>query len=74
MSFPELNRGDRGEDVKRLQSLLNKVGAMLVKDGDFGQPSTCLKTISADRAAKSGQQRLSAWAWRFPLRRPGTSS
>ena len=37
MSFPELNRGDRGEDVKRLQSLLNKVGAMLVTDGAFDQ-------------------------------------
>lgn len=36
MSYPELNRGDRGADVRRLQSLLNRVGAMLVTDGDFG--------------------------------------
>lgn len=36
MSYSELNRGDRGEYVKRFQSLLNKVGAMLVTDGEFG--------------------------------------
>lgn len=36
MSFPELNRGDKGEDVKHLQTLLNRVGAMLTADGDFG--------------------------------------
>ena len=36
MIYPELNRGDRGNDVIKLQSLLNKVGAMLTADGDFG--------------------------------------
>ena len=36
MSYPELQRGDLGEEVNRLQSLLNRAGAMLEVDGDFG--------------------------------------
>ena len=36
MSYPELSRGDRGADVERLQTLLNRVGAMLEADGIFG--------------------------------------
>lgn len=39
MSGPNLRRGDKGEDVFRLQSFLNRVGAMLHADGEFG-PST----------------------------------
>lgn len=34
--LPELKRGDSGPEVKQLQSLLNKVGAMLEVDGIFG--------------------------------------
>lgn len=41
MLNPNLHRGDKGEDVFRLQSFLNRVGAMLYADGDFG-PSTAL--------------------------------
>ena len=33
---PDLRRGDKGEAVVRLQGLLNKLGSMLVPDGDFG--------------------------------------
>ena len=36
MAYQELNRGDQGEAVKQLQTQLNKVGAMLTVDGDFG--------------------------------------
>ncbi|MDX9787148.1 MAG: peptidoglycan-binding protein [Desulfobacterales bacterium] len=36
MSNPNLRRGDKGEDVFRLQSRLNRIGAMLYTDGDFG--------------------------------------
>ncbi|WP_114695922.1 peptidoglycan-binding protein [Motiliproteus coralliicola] len=36
MAYQELNRGDRGQDVVILQTLLNRVGAMLIADGDFG--------------------------------------
>jgi peptidoglycan hydrolase-like protein with peptidoglycan-binding domain len=39
MSNPNLHRGAQGEDVFRLQSFLNRVGAMLNADGEFG-PST----------------------------------
>lgn len=36
MAYPELIRGDKGEEVRHLQTGLNKVGAMLLVDGDFG--------------------------------------
>lgn len=36
MSKPILRKGDRGEEVFELQSLLNRVGAMLKADKDFG--------------------------------------
>jgi peptidoglycan hydrolase-like protein with peptidoglycan-binding domain len=36
LPFPELKRGARGDDVGQLQSLLNRTGAMLLRDGDFG--------------------------------------
>ncbi len=36
MSYPVLRRGDKGEEVKVLQTWLNRVGAMLIADGDFG--------------------------------------
>lgn len=37
MSYPELNRGDKGSAVVTLQTFLNRVGAMLIADGDFGR-------------------------------------
>ena len=37
MTFPTLRRGDNGDEVTRLQTELNKVGAMLDPDGDFGR-------------------------------------
>ncbi len=36
MANPTLKRGDKGKNVELLQAQLNKVGAMLVADGDFG--------------------------------------
>lgn len=36
MEYPELNRGDVGSEVVLLQTQLNKVGCMLIADGDFG--------------------------------------
>lgn len=36
MSIQNLKKGDKGEEVVKLQSLLNKTGAMLDPDGDFG--------------------------------------
>ena len=45
---PELRRGADGADVERLQGLMNKVGALLSVDGDFG-PGT-------ERAVKEVQK------------------
>ncbi len=36
MKYPTLKRGSRGKNVRLLQSKLNKVGGMLLPDGDFG--------------------------------------
>lgn len=36
MSEPTLRRGDRGPDVARAQDLLNRAGAILDADGDYG--------------------------------------
>ena len=36
MTFPTLQYGDKGKEVIQLQTELNKVGAMLIPDGDFG--------------------------------------
>jgi hypothetical protein len=61
----KLKRGDRGEDVCRLQTLLNRVGAMLNADADFG--------LATDRGVRYGQGLAnqpvtgvadsSLWAW-----------
>ena len=45
---PELRRGADGAEVVRLQNLLNKIGALLTTDGDFG-PGT-------ERAVKEAQK------------------
>lgn len=37
MAFPTLQRGNKGQQVIQLQAELNKVGAMLKPDGDFGR-------------------------------------
>ncbi|MFZ5760235.1 MAG: peptidoglycan-binding protein [Thermodesulfobacteriota bacterium] len=47
--YPVLRRNDKGEEVQRLQSLLNRVGAMLVADGDFG--------LGTERGVRFGQNR-----------------
>src|SRR5690349_15577713 len=36
MPDPTLKRGDKGPDVARAQDLLNRAGAILDPDGDFG--------------------------------------
>jgi hypothetical protein len=47
MSNPSLKRGDKGDDVFRLQSFLNRVGAMLNADGEFG--------LATDRGVRYAQ-------------------
>lgn len=36
MSYREIDRGGKGEDITHLQSPLNRLGAMRLPDGDFG--------------------------------------
>ncbi|MGE0482690.1 MAG: peptidoglycan-binding protein [Gammaproteobacteria bacterium] len=65
MSHPELSRGDRGDDVKALQSELNKVGAMLVCDGDFGRGTERAVRYAQDFAGQpcTGTADITLWAW-----------
>ena len=53
MAPPILNRGDQGDEVEQLQNLLNRVGALLGVDSDFG-PATERALIDAQQQA--GQQ------------------
>ncbi len=65
MSYPELNRGDRGSEVITLQSYLNRTGAMLIADGDFGRATERGVRYAQDIAEMSNtgtaDERL--WSW-----------
>jgi peptidoglycan hydrolase-like protein with peptidoglycan-binding domain len=65
MSDPELSRGAGGEDVHRLQALLNRVGAMLVQDGDFGRNTeTGVRYAQAMAGlASTGDADQAIWDW-----------
>ncbi|MCU0836400.1 MAG: peptidoglycan-binding protein [Chromatiaceae bacterium] len=65
MNHPELNRQDRGEAVKQLQGLLNRVGAMLVPDGDFGRGTERGVRYAQDVAGQpvTGTADEPLWAW-----------
>lgn len=65
MSYPTLQRGDKGEEVIKLQSQLNKVGAMLLVDGDFG-PGTQKGVLYAQDIAgfpETGIAETGLWEW-----------
>lgn len=78
MSYPELGRGDRGDEVERLQTLLNRVGAMLEADGIFGGGSQRGVKYAQSQAgqAQSGVADETLWRWLeaqpepFPLLHP----
>jgi peptidoglycan hydrolase-like protein with peptidoglycan-binding domain len=65
MSNPNLRRGDKGDDVFRLQSFLNRVGAMLIADGDFGLATDGGVRYAQDFANQpvTGIADVSLWAW-----------
>jgi len=65
MSNPSLRRGDKGEDVFRLQSFLNRVGAMLNADGDFGLATDRGVRYAQDFASQpvTGIADFSLWSW-----------
>jgi hypothetical protein len=65
MTLATLKRGDKGKNVIALQSELNKVGAMLIPDGDFG-PSTERGVRYAQDVANqpaTGAADPTLWTW-----------
>lgn len=65
MSCPQLKRGSKGEEVQRLQHNLNRVGAMLVTDGDFGSGTERGIRYAQDVAdmAVTGNLDERLWSW-----------
>lgn len=65
MSYPELKRGSKGEDVRLLQHYLNRIGAMLVADGDFGSGTERGIRYAQDVAdmALTGTLDERLWSW-----------
>jgi len=72
MTFPTLKRGDNGKEVKKLQTELNKVGAMLAPDGDFG-PATRRGVLFAQDVAGhelTGIAKPLLWSWLLAAPKP----
>lgn len=65
MAHPILSRGDRGEAVRRLQSLLNRIGGMLLVDGDYGPGTEHAVRYAQDMAtlAVTGRTDAGLWPW-----------
>ena len=65
MTFPNLQRGDKGQQVIKLQSELNKVGAMLKPDGDFGRGTEkgVLYAQNIANQSKTGVANTELWEW-----------
>ena len=65
MEYPELSRGDKNEFVLRIQTWLNKVGAMLIADGDFGAATEQAVRYVQDIAGQdnTGTVDKSLWTW-----------
>lgn len=65
MNYPELNRGDKGSEVVTLQTFLNRVGAMLIADGDFGRATERGVRYAQDIAnmQKTGTADDALWGW-----------
>jgi len=65
MSYPTLSRGAKGADVYHLQNCLNRVGAMLVADGDFGRGTETAVRYAQDIAQLpcDGTADETLWHW-----------
>lgn len=65
MIYPELNRGAKGEMVILLQTFLNRVGAMLNADGDYGAGTDKGVRYAQDVAGQpiTGIANNSLWTW-----------
>jgi len=62
---PHLRRGDKGSDVERLQSLLNRIGSLLKADGDFGLLTQSALEEAQERAGLpvTGEADVATWEW-----------
>jgi hypothetical protein len=65
MSYPSLKPGSKGKDVSTLQTLLNKVGAMLTVDGDYGPGTTAAIRYAQDAAKKAVTGLVDVALWNF---------
>jgi len=65
MNYPDLSRGNRGKAVKELQLFLNRVGSMLIVDGDFGRATERGVLYAQDIAKKpsTGVVKKALWSW-----------
>jgi peptidoglycan hydrolase-like protein with peptidoglycan-binding domain len=65
MTLPTLKRGDKGKQVILLQSELNKAGAMLKPDGDFGRGTErgVLYAQDIDNQPTTGIADGKLWEW-----------
>lgn len=65
MTYPQLRRGDKGNAVVTLQSYLNRVGAMLLVDGDFGSLTDQAVRYAQDFASQptTGIADPGLWSW-----------
>ena len=72
MPKPTLKRKDKGEAVVELQSLLNRVGAMLIADGDFGLATETGVKYAQDFAGQTvtGIANQMLWDWLIPQPEP----
>jgi len=70
MTYPKLTPGSKGKDVSALQTLLNKVGAMLRVDGDYGPGTTAAIRYAQDVARQQVTGVADAALWDFLHKQP----
>lgn len=65
MSFPSISVGDVSDNVKRLQSYLNKIGAILNIDGDYGPATQFSVAYAQELAGLEGNGKVDSnlWEW-----------
>lgn len=70
MTYPNLVQGSKGEAVCQLQTLLNKVGAMLKVDGDYGPGTSAAVRYAQDVARQLVTGIADAPLWAFLQQQP----
>lgn len=72
MPGPDLHHGDRGEDVARAQALMNRDGALLDEDGQFGPGTAAAVRLCQQHAGLpvTGAVDAGTWDWLDALPEP----